>query len=82
MVGNGQKHLKFVFGIEKSPPEADQPLADKILEGIFWKSGERFPEFKTGDKIEAVFCMRSNEWNGSRKLELNIIDIHPHINPD
>ena len=75
MVGNGQKHLKFVFGIEKSPPETDQPLADKILEGIFWKSGERFPEFKPRDKIKAVFRLRSNEWNGSRKLELNIIDI-------
>jgi len=65
MVGNGQKHLKFVFEAGKS----------KIFEGIFWKSGERFPEFKSGDKIEAVFCLRSNEWNGSRKLELNIIDI-------
>jgi single-stranded-DNA-specific exonuclease len=75
MVGNGQKHLKFVFQVMKSPPEADQSLAEKIFEGIFWKSGERFPEFKIGDKIEAVFCLRSNEWNGSRKLELNIIDI-------
>jgi len=65
MVGNGQKHLKFVFEAGKS----------KILEGIFWKSGERFPEFKPGDKIEAVFCLRSNEWNGNRKLELNIIDL-------
>ncbi|MFH0930010.1 MAG: single-stranded-DNA-specific exonuclease RecJ [Candidatus Moraniibacteriota bacterium] len=65
MVGNSQKHLKFSFAAGKS----------KIIEGIFWKSGERFPEFKPGDKIEAVFCLRSNEWNGSRKLELNIIDI-------
>ncbi|MFA6285135.1 MAG: single-stranded-DNA-specific exonuclease RecJ [Parcubacteria group bacterium] len=65
MVGNGQKHLKFVFEAGKS----------KIFEGIFWKSGERFPEFKVRDKVEAVFLLRSNEWNGSRKLELNIIDI-------
>lgn len=65
MVGNGQKHLKFSFAAGKS----------KIIEGIFWKSGERFPEFKPGDKIEAAFSLRSNEWNGSRKLELNIIDL-------
>jgi len=67
MVGNGQKHLKFSFNAGKS----------KVLEGIFWKSGERFSEFKSQDKIEAVFCLRSNEWNGSRKLELHIIDIKP-----
>jgi single-stranded-DNA-specific exonuclease len=65
MVGNGQKHLKFSFDAGKS----------KVLEGIFWKSGERFPEFKPGDKVEVVFSLRSNEWNGNRKLELNIIDI-------
>ncbi|MCX6762619.1 MAG: single-stranded-DNA-specific exonuclease RecJ, partial [Candidatus Moranbacteria bacterium] len=50
IVGNGQKHLKFIFEAGKS----------KIFEGIFWKSGERFSEFKPGDKIEAVFCLRSN----------------------
>jgi single-stranded-DNA-specific exonuclease len=68
LVGNGQKHLKFSFRVGKS----------KILEGIFWKSGERFSNFQSGDEVSAVFILRSNEWNGSRKLELNIIDIHPH----
>lgn len=67
LVGNGQKHLKFALMTGKNK--------SKVLEGIFWKSGERFSEFKVGDSVEVVFYLRSNEWNGSRKLELNIIDI-------
>jgi len=65
LVGNGQKHLKFSFQVGKS----------KIFEGIFWKGGDKFPDFQPGDEVSVVFLLRSNEWNGSRKLELNIIDI-------
>ena len=65
LVGNGQKHIKFVFEAGKS----------KIFEGIFWKGGDKFSDFKRGDKVSTVFYLRSNEWNGNRKLELNIIDI-------
>jgi single-stranded-DNA-specific exonuclease len=65
LVGNGQKHLKFSFDAGKS----------KIFEGIFWKSGNRFSDFQPGDNASVVFLLRSNEWNGNRKLELNIIDI-------
>lgn len=64
VVGNGQKHLKFVFG-----------AGPKIFEGIFWKSGDRLGEFQPGGAVSAAFNLRSNEWNGNRKLELNIIDI-------
>lgn len=65
LVGNGQKHLKFVFEAGKS----------KTFEGIFFKSGERHSEFKAGKNVSAAFLLRSNEWNGNRKLELNIIDL-------
>lgn len=65
VVGNGQKHLKFAFSAGKS----------KILEGIFFKGASRFSQFKAGDGVSAAYLLRSNEWNGNRKLELNIIDI-------
>jgi len=65
IVGNGQKHLKFFFEAGKS----------KFMEGIYFKGGERYSEFKVGDNVSAVYFLRSNEWNGNRKLELNIIDI-------
>jgi len=74
-VGNGQKHLKFFFETGKSSPEANQPLAERIIEGIFWKGGSRFSEFRAGNPVSVVFYLRSNEWNGNRRLELNIIDL-------
>ncbi|HLM83653.1 MAG TPA: single-stranded-DNA-specific exonuclease RecJ [Candidatus Bathyarchaeia archaeon] len=67
LIGNGQRHLKFSFAIGKS----------KVCEGIFWKGADIFSEIKPGNSISAVFYLRSNEWNGNRKLELNIIDIQP-----
>jgi single-stranded-DNA-specific exonuclease len=65
MVGNGKKHLKFLFGAGTS----------KFIEGIFWKSADRYLEFERGGIADVVFQLRSNEWNGNRKLELNIIDM-------
>lgn len=68
-VGNGQKHLKSVFG--------HGGAGKKIFEGIFFKGGGRADEFRVGDEVSVVYNLRSNEWNGNRRIELNIIDIHP-----
>lgn len=65
VVGNGQKHLKFFLEAGKS----------RIIEGMLWKGGGRFSEFQAGDPVSVVFFLRSNEWNGNRRLELNIIDL-------
>jgi len=67
LVGSEQKHLKFIFSTENTDA--------KIFEGIFFKGGERSLEFKAGDKVSVVYNLRSNEWNGNRKIELHIIDI-------
>jgi single-stranded-DNA-specific exonuclease len=72
VIGNGQKHLKFILEAGKN--------RSKIFEGIFWRSGERIAEFRPGNKIAAVFHLRSNEWNGNRKLELTLIDIQLQSN--
>src|SRR4030042_3678480 len=66
-VGNGQKPLKFIFNSDDSDK--------KYLEGIFFKGGGRATEFRVGSKVSAVYNLRSNEWNGNCKIELNIIDI-------
>ncbi|MDP1845306.1 MAG: single-stranded-DNA-specific exonuclease RecJ [Candidatus Moranbacteria bacterium] len=67
LVGNGQKHIKFSFSLDKDK---------KIIEGIFFKGAEIFSQMKKGETISAVYNLKSNKWNGSQKLELNIIDIH------
>lgn len=66
-VGNEQKHLKFAF--------SSSDKSAKIFEGIFFRAGERFSEFQTGDNVSVVYSLRANKWNGNQKIELNIIDI-------
>lgn len=65
LVGNGQKHIKFSFAINNI----------KIIEGIFFKGAEIFSQLRKGQSISAVYNLKSNKWNGSQKLELNIIDL-------
>mgnify|MGYP005835701785 CR=1 FL=1 len=72
LIGNGQKHLKFIFGFSDSDK--------KFFEGIFFKGGSRAGEFKSGDKISAVYNLRSSEWNGNHRIELNIIDLKKENN--
>jgi len=67
LVGNGQKHIKFLFKAKSG--------ASKIFEGIFFKNGDRFEEFKAKDEVSVVYNMRTNEWNGNHKIELHVIDI-------
>ena len=66
-VGNGQKHLKFVFGSDNS--------GKRSFEGIFFKGGDFFSKFRSGDRVAVVYNLRSNEWSGNRKIELDIIDL-------
>jgi len=67
LVGNEKKHLKFIF--------SSSSLGAKIFEGIFFQGGERISEFSLGDAVSVSYNLRSNEWNGNHKIELNIIDI-------
>ncbi len=66
-VGNGQKHLKISF----APKEDKQ----RVFEGIFFKAGERISEFRSGDQVSVVHNLRSSEWNGNHRIEMNIVDI-------
>ncbi|MFA6183727.1 MAG: single-stranded-DNA-specific exonuclease RecJ [Parcubacteria group bacterium] len=66
-VGNGEKHLKlFVRSKDGSP---------KIFEAIGFNLSERFGELKTGDKINLLFNLEQDEWNGNKKIQMKIIDL-------
>jgi len=71
LVGNGQKHVKFSFGIDGEI---------KIISAIFFKAAEEFSKFRPGEKVSIVFNLRSNSWNGNHKLDLNLIDIKKEAN--
>ena len=67
LVGNGEKHLKLFLRSENNSP--------KIYEAIGFNFAGQFRNIKPGDKIDAVFNVEEDEWNGSKKIQLKLIDM-------
>ncbi len=65
-VGNGSKHLKLTLRAENNP---------KIFEAIGFGFGEKFSELKSGDRIDIVFNLQEDEWNGNKKMQLRLVDL-------
>ncbi|MCL6096416.1 MAG: single-stranded-DNA-specific exonuclease RecJ [Patescibacteria group bacterium] len=70
LVGNDGKHLKIRFMIY------DLRLT---IEGIAFGMGEG-NGFKIGDKVDVVYNLSENEWNGNKKIELKIKDLKSNRN--
>ena len=67
-VGKNDKHLKMnliCFDGDRA----------RNLKGIGFNLGEKEGGLKKGDSIDVVFEFILNQWNGTRELELKIIDI-------
>lgn len=67
IVGNGKKHLKLSLRKEGGSP--------KIFDAIGFSLGGYFPDLKQGDKIDVVFNLSEDEWNGSQKIQMKILDL-------
>jgi single-stranded-DNA-specific exonuclease len=67
LVGNGQKHLKLRLGVSQS--------SSKSFEAIFFKGASCAENLKIGDSVSALYNLRSSEWNGNHRIEMNIIDL-------
>lgn len=65
-VGNGSKHLKLELETEKTGK-----IFGAIGFGMVKNGGG---ELKTGDKIDLVFELLADEWNGRRDLQMKILD--------
>ncbi len=63
-VGNDGRHLKLLLSAGKRPREA-----------IAFRQGELVA--KLGERIDIVYSLEINEWNGERRLQLNIRDLRP-----
>jgi len=66
VVGNGSKHLKLSLRAKSSP---------KIFESIGFGLGENILNLKVGDAVDIVFNLQEDEWNGNKKMQLNLVDI-------
>ena len=64
-VGKDDKHLKLKFARKGKPP----------MDAIGFRMGawaEQMPRF-----IDAAYHLEMNEWNGSRRLQMRLLDIRP-----
>ena len=63
-VGADGKHLRLMVG-----------SGGKIHKIIGFSFGEWCAKLKIGDKIDIVFELDINEWNGNRELQLKVVDL-------
>ncbi len=70
VVGNGSKHLKLSLRSQTSP---------KIFESIGFGLGENLLDLKVGDAVDIVFNLQEDEWNGNKKMQLNLVDLKRNI---
>lgn len=65
LVGKDGKHLKIKF---------ITPNSQSLIEGIAFGMGSS-SSFKIGDKVDVVYTLSENEWNGNSRIELKVRDI-------
>ncbi|MBU6415168.1 single-stranded-DNA-specific exonuclease RecJ, partial [Patescibacteria group bacterium] len=61
LMGEGERHARIVF---KNIP----------YEAIAFFRGADLKNIKEGDRIDIVFAMQANRWNGNEKLEMRMVD--------
>lgn len=66
IVGNGSKHIKLSLRSQDSP---------KIFESIGFGLGENELGLQIGDVVDIVFNLQEDEWNGNKKMQLNLVDV-------
>ncbi len=66
VVGNGSRHLKLALSGSDNAP--------KIFDAIGFGMGEKISGLKSGAKADIVCNLREDEWNGSKKIQLKLID--------
>ncbi len=67
VLGNGDKHLKLFLKATDGTP--------KVFESIGFGLADKFAAVKKDDAIDAVFTLKEDNWNGGKKIQLNLIDI-------
>jgi single-stranded-DNA-specific exonuclease len=66
-VGNGNGHLKMGLRGQNGSP--------KIFEAIGFGFFHKFPDLKEGDKINVVYNLQEDQWNGNKKMQMKLIDL-------
>ncbi|MDO8461120.1 MAG: hypothetical protein Q7S38_01615, partial [bacterium] len=86
VVGRDGNHIKFRFSCHpelvsgsrsrnKFGMTNKQVRHDRTIDGIGFGIGEKAKEFHIGDKVDIVYTIDENTWNGDSKLQLKIKDL-------
>jgi len=65
-VGNDNKHLKL-----------ELVKGNKTKGAIAFSLADR--EIQVGDRVDIVYNLNINQWNGNREIQLTIRDIKKHV---
>ncbi len=66
LVGNGSKHLKLKLA---------DPSGGKIFEAIGFSLANACEDLVVDEKVDVVFQLAENTWNGSTTLQLKLLDL-------
>lgn len=64
-VGSDNDHLKLTLSAEGAPP----------MDAIAFRLGERYGDLP--DRVDVAYQLEMNEWQGQRRLQMNVKDIRP-----
>jgi len=66
-VGNTSQHIKLFLSPSNHSP--------KVFEAIGFNLSEANSHLKVGDKVDIVFNLQVDNWNGNKKIQLKLIDL-------
>jgi single-stranded-DNA-specific exonuclease len=64
-VGREARHLKLKLKQD-----------EHIFDSIFFGGGEMYPNLALKAKIDVIYSLEDNSWNGYKNLQLKIKDLH------
>ena len=74
-VGSGKDHLKACFTAVSDEETKYFPAIGFRLGHMLERMPGRETGLRWGDKVDVVFQLEVNEWNGNRELQLNVVDM-------
>ncbi|PIT93889.1 single-stranded-DNA-specific exonuclease RecJ [Candidatus Falkowbacteria bacterium CG10_big_fil_rev_8_21_14_0_10_43_11] len=85
-MGADGQHIKLKVKSEKYAPPVlpellrgdSNDLGSKVMDAVAFGVIEEWKQIKVGDKIDLVYYIDMNEWNGRREVQLKIIDLKSH----